>query len=421
MTNSLFSWFFQPERREADLTGLNPFEQLFLKKISGRLNLGTAVTKHQEVEINGEKRMFNFILSNGNGKKTEIEFEVGQYNNKKKIPPGYEKIPVSCQLDSMYRFTSPDILPFLDDCIYFIQHFDRDLFDRNRIRDCPNLMIHDKCVSESTLSVIQYNMRFEESQYGYLLSLIRERRTKHQPWPDNWQSNETADNQTSYKGRFAPEKQKPNAEHFEPEKPDDFETILDKFMVKSRIKQHWRYPLYDSLISFVYYGEFDAASSVFKKADKEDPDGCFMEKEAFYALEGEKAGRFPKGLYVYYKQIELNRELTEQRKLEIATEITQNVPGFAPGWLALATHLPETEDQLYAIEQGLSKNPDQTTKGLLLLNKAFALSASGQNNEAIKILGEIIGTPELTSTNITMAKMALRHFKKNELFGYSSS
>jgi hypothetical protein len=155
--------------------------------------------------------------------------------------------------------------------------------------------------------------------------------------------------------------------------------------------------LSDTLFLSVNCDESDKILSTLKRAVSEDPSGFFPQKEALYALEGEKEGRFPKGLYLYYKQIELNRELTKQQKLAIATGITQNVPGFSPGWLALASLVPETEYQLAAIEQGLLTNPDQHTKGLMLQRKAYALSVLGRNNESIETLRELIRAPERTS------------------------
>jgi hypothetical protein len=407
MAFSLYNFLFEPSTMHIDLLELNPLEKLFLKKITRSLSKECSVFNHMEVEIENETRGFNFIIVHNNGKKTGIEFEEEPYYSERKIAPGEEKIPPSCQLDSMYRFTSPNITPFLDDCIFFIYQFDADLFDNNKI-------YHGRYkFSDSVLSVIQYEMGYERGK-GYGLSLIIERKTKNQPWPSNRQYSDYAGNQINYEPNFKLEEQKPVAKSIVHEKPDNFETILERFMVKSRTTPNWRYPFYDTLFSFVYFDDVDAILADFKKANAEDPDGFFMEKEALYALGGEKTGRFPKGLYLYYKQIEVNQNLTGQRKLEIATEITQNVPGFAPGWLALAALLPEPKDQLDAIEHGLSANPDQTTKGLLLLHKAFSLSASGQNKMAISHLAGIIGNPEMTSGNVATAKMVLRHFTKIE-------
>jgi tetratricopeptide (TPR) repeat protein len=188
----------------------------------------------------------------------------------------------------------------------------------------------------------------------------------------------------------------------------DFDRAILKFKEAINIQPDWAYPIYDMAFSYLRKGDDDLALGFFKKADELEPDGFFETKEVIYTLEGEKEGKFPKGLYMYYKQIEMRPGLSQQQKLDIATEITQNAPAFAPGWLALQSLLADSHQRLYAVEQGLSKNPDETTKGYLLFNKALILTASARKDEAIQLLGECILSPESIATNIVLAKMTFQ-------------
>lgn len=192
----------------------------------------------------------------------------------------------------------------------------------------------------------------------------------------------------------------------------DFDAAILKFEEAIHIQPDWGYPVYDMAFSYIFKGEDDLALRFFKKTDELEPDGFFETKEAIYALEGEKDGRFPKGIYMYYKQITMRPGLTQQQKLDIATEITRNLPDFAPGWLALQGLLQESNLRLHAIEQGLSKNPDETTKGYLLVNKAQLLAVSGRLKEAVQLLENIM-SPESITTNILLAKMTLKMIQQN--------
>jgi tetratricopeptide (TPR) repeat protein len=192
----------------------------------------------------------------------------------------------------------------------------------------------------------------------------------------------------------------------------DFDGAILKFEEAINILPDWEYPLYDMAFAYCFKGEIDLALRFFRKTDELKPDGFFETKEAIYALEGETEGRFPKGIYMYYKQITMRPGLTQQQKLNIATEITQNLPEFAPGWLALQALLTEKNQRLHAIDHGLSKNPDETTKGYLLVNKALLLDATGRKEEAIQLLEQII-SPESIATNILLAKMTLNMIQQN--------
>jgi tetratricopeptide (TPR) repeat protein len=192
----------------------------------------------------------------------------------------------------------------------------------------------------------------------------------------------------------------------------DFDGAIRKFKEAVSVQSDWEYPYYDMAFTYVYKQEFDTALSLFRKADLLYPKGFLMTKEAIYALEGEQSGKFPKGLYLYYKQIELRPGLTETQKLEIATTLTRKAPDFAPGWLAYALLVDDENEHRQAIDMGLTKNPDPTTQGLLMINKAYQMSADGKKGEAINLLGNLVFSKESTTSTVALAKMAMRMIHK---------
>ena len=49
--------------------------------------------------------------------------------------------------------------------------------------------------------------------------------------------------------------------------------------------------------------------------------------------------------------------------------------------------------KLQIIEKGLNTNPDQETKGFLLMNKAITLATTGNESKAVEILGKLALDP----------------------------
>ncbi|SFD54243.1 Tetratricopeptide repeat-containing protein [Chitinophaga sp. CF118] len=158
--------------------------------------------------------------------------------------------------------------------------------------------------------------------------------------------------------------------------------------------------------TYLLKGDFDNALKFYKKTDELAPKGFFTAKTALYSLEGEQSGKFPKGLYAAYMQIEWTND--ENKKLEIARMITEKVPNFAPAWKELAILSNDKKERLQAIEQGLSKQPDADTKGILIINKAVILNEDGKKEEAKQLLGNLIFSPDVTTGNIELAKFTLK-------------
>jgi tetratricopeptide (TPR) repeat protein len=185
-----------------------------------------------------------------------------------------------------------------------------------------------------------------------------------------------------------------------------YDLSIAKLEEAIKIQPTWAYPTYDLGYTYLLKGDFDNALKFYKKTDELEPKGFFTAKTALYSLEGEKSGKFPKGLYTAYMQIEWTDD--NNKKLEIAKTITQKVPDFAPAWKELANLLDDKTARLNAIEQGLSKKPDAETKGILLINKAVILDNDGKKEEAKKLLGNLIFSSDITTGNLELAKFTLK-------------
>ncbi len=171
------------------------------------------------------------------------------------------------------------------------------------------------------------------------------------------------------------------------------------------LQPDWAYPPYDLAYTYMLKANYDSAYKYYKRTDDLEPKGFFTSKTAVYALEGERPGKFPKGLYALYLQLEW---ADADKKMELAKTITSKAPDFAPAWKYLANMTEDETEKLKLIETGLAKDPDEETKGILLINKAIALANSNKKDEAKNILGKLIFSPDVTTGNLELAKFTLR-------------
>ncbi|HAS40434.1 MAG TPA: hypothetical protein DCS93_08145 [Microscillaceae bacterium] len=167
----------------------------------------------------------------------------------------------------------------------------------------------------------------------------------------------------------------------------------------------WPYPLYDLAYTYLLQKDFEQALAYYRLTNRLEPRGFFTCKTAIYALSGETEKLFPVGQYLHYLGIEWTND--EDEKLEIARNITEKTPNFAPAWKELANLLTDTTKRAEAIETGLLQKPDLETKGNLLINKALVLDMQDQTKEAIQVLGDLVLDSEVTLTNEAMGKFVL--------------
>lgn len=185
-----------------------------------------------------------------------------------------------------------------------------------------------------------------------------------------------------------------------------YDLAIAKLQEAIKIQPDWAYPAYDLAFTYLLKGDFENALKFYKKTDELAPKGFFTTKVALYTLEGEQTGKFPKGLYLAYLQIEWTDN--KEQKLEIAKTLTDKVPDFAPAWKELSNLLNGDAERLKAIEQGLSKNPDADTAGMLKINKAILLNNAGKGEEAKNLLGNLIFSADATTATVEMAKFTLK-------------
>jgi tetratricopeptide (TPR) repeat protein len=185
-----------------------------------------------------------------------------------------------------------------------------------------------------------------------------------------------------------------------------YDEAIVKLHEAIKLQPDWAYPAYDLAFTYLLKGDNANALKFYQKTDELEPKGFFTSKTALYTLEGEKSGKFPPGLYTTYLQIEWTNDAA--KKLEIAKLITQKVPDFAPAWKEVAMLVEDSTEKMNAIEKGLSKNPDQETKGILLINQAILLNNEGKQENAKEILGNLIFSPHVTRGNLELAKFTLK-------------
>ncbi|MFX0016343.1 MAG: tetratricopeptide repeat protein [Candidatus Hermodarchaeota archaeon] len=172
----------------------------------------------------------------------------------------------------------------------------------------------------------------------------------------------------------------------------------------------WPYPLYDLAFTYLLKEDFENALFNYEKVDRLAPKGFFTSKVALYTLEKEKNGEFPEGLYLAYLQLEWINNLEDKR--ERVKSLIAHVPNYPPAWKELSSLLDDTLERKKAIENGLKHNPDPETKGILLINKALICNMENNNQEAIKILGELIFDSNSTLATVELAKFSLHSITK---------
>lgn len=189
---------------------------------------------------------------------------------------------------------------------------------------------------------------------------------------------------------------------------DKYDLAIENLQKAIKIDPNWVYPVYDLAFTYLLKGDDENALKYYQLTDQLAPKGFFTSKTALSTLEGEKSGKYPKGLYLNYLQIEWTNDVN--KKMAIVKSITENVPDFAPAWKDLANLQSDTIERQKAIEIGLSKNPDAETKGILIINKAILLNEKGESGQAIQLLGNLIFSKDATSGNIELAKYVLKSF-----------
>jgi hypothetical protein len=192
----------------------------------------------------------------------------------------------------------------------------------------------------------------------------------------------------------------------------EYDLGIKKLKEAHEIAPKWAYPIYDLAYTYLLKQDFPNALKYYEMTDKMKPRGFFTAKAAHWSLKKEKEGDFQEGLYLAFMQIEWMN--TDEEKLQVAKAIVDKFPKYALAWKIISQKANDNEERLNAVEKGLNCSPDEDTKGYLLISKALVKNIQDKQEEAKKILGELIFDKESTFGNIELAKFVLSTIAKEE-------
>jgi tetratricopeptide (TPR) repeat protein len=182
-----------------------------------------------------------------------------------------------------------------------------------------------------------------------------------------------------------------------------YQEALALFTKAMAIAPRWPYPVYDRALTHLLMNESDAALADYRRTVELSPRGFFTAHTAVDTLEREQRGEFRRGLYRDFLQLEQVTDATE-RRVRLQRHVDE-APGFAPAWQHLATLADNPTDRLRLIERGLASRPDIETRGMLQMNKYFALSGTGDRTTADQILRDILSDPAASISAQAWARM----------------
>jgi tetratricopeptide (TPR) repeat protein len=185
----------------------------------------------------------------------------------------------------------------------------------------------------------------------------------------------------------------------------DYEEALRLLDQARGLAPGWPYPVYDAAYTYLLQGDAVRAEQRYAEVDRLAPRGFFTCKTSLDGLRRELAGELPPGFCRAYATLEWVRDAAEKRAL--LEGIVRGFPGFAPAWKELANLLEDPGACMEAITRGLAAEPDDETRGMLLIRRATLLNARGQPADAVRILGELALDPASTLATESLAKYVL--------------
>jgi tetratricopeptide (TPR) repeat protein len=191
----------------------------------------------------------------------------------------------------------------------------------------------------------------------------------------------------------------------------DYKNALLLLAQASKEAPDWLYPLYDSAFTYLLMGDLNKALAYYEVVSRMAPRGFFTVKTAVHSLRREKGQELQPGTYRQYVMLESMKSRVEKRA--VLEKMLKQSPTFAPAWKELSTLLDDDMARLQAIEKGLSNDPDDETKGILLANKALALNRQGKYDEAMSILGDLALDPNVPLDIEQIAKVTLANIMRS--------
>jgi len=187
----------------------------------------------------------------------------------------------------------------------------------------------------------------------------------------------------------------------------DYEQALGLLGRAHSVVPDWPYPPYDIAYTHLLMGDTAKALEWYEKVDRVAPRGFFTCKTTLDCLRREQDGSLPSGFSKAFAMLELIAD--KAQKKAILESIVVKFPDFSPAWRDLTNFLEDEESRMGAITKGLECNPDEDTRGVLLIKLAVLLNHRGDRKRAIEILGELALDPQSTLTTEALAKAALAH------------
>jgi tetratricopeptide (TPR) repeat protein len=185
----------------------------------------------------------------------------------------------------------------------------------------------------------------------------------------------------------------------------DYDRALRLLDEAHRLAPNWPYPVYDAAFTYLLQDDAVRAEEYYAKVDRLAPRGFFTCKTSLWSLRRELAGDLPPGFSKAYATLEWIQDPAEKRA--IMQSLVKRFPAHAPAWKDLAVLLEDPEDCLEAVARGLAADPDDETKGVLLIRRAIILHERGRSAEAVQILGELALDPTATLAGESIAKYVL--------------
>ena len=185
----------------------------------------------------------------------------------------------------------------------------------------------------------------------------------------------------------------------------NYEEALKRLAESHTLAPSWPYPPYDTAFTYLLMKDFAKAREFYAKTVELSPRGFFTAITALDTLNREASGDLPEGTYAAYVSLEWINDPSQ--KSQLVRALVEKFPGFAPAWKEYALICEDPAEKLQAIEKGLASEPDNETKGILLINKALTIHEGGDETTAIEILGEVALDSESTFANEHLAKQSL--------------
>jgi tetratricopeptide (TPR) repeat protein len=174
----------------------------------------------------------------------------------------------------------------------------------------------------------------------------------------------------------------------------DYEMAKSLLTSAAELAPTWAYPVYDRAYTHLLQDDFESALRDFQTAIELSPAGFFEAEVAVDTLTRESAGELSRGLYAVFARLE---HMPQDERCSIIGQLLEKHPTFAPGWSAQANCVTDPVTRLEFIERGLAARPDRQTRGLLLINKAQALSSTGDTDGAVDVLRPLADSTSLNT------------------------